>query len=670
MDFSAIQNVILLIIGLGFLIFVHELGHFLAARAVGIKVEQFAVGMGHAVLSFRKGIGVRIGSTYKAVEARIKEGAKASDFGETEYRLSWMPFGGYVKMLGQDDTDPTAVSDDPRAFNNKPVWARMVVIAAGVTMNMIFAVVFFVVAFLWGVDFPPPIVGDVVPGSPARVTAAENHPDEVGLRPGDRISRINGKAAVDFTDVKVASALSAQGEMIRMEVRRPRMGDQPAQELLFSLEPKATRDGLYQVGIAQPMEIRLFEEKEIKNAPAVYRRVETLLTDLGLSFGMRLVAVNGQPVEEYWQYRVLLNEANGKPVELQFHSTAEGSGEGTTITITPETELEQNGNDVEHLLGLTPPLRIISVQKNSGANGALEAGDLIVEVGVTPWPTFDELRKAAKASAGKPMPIAVRRGDQRLELVVTPNNDGKIGIVPEPEIDTNIVGSVLAGSPFLSMQWMRGTRITQINGQAVENYVDIRGALAEVQPGESVDIRYELPLAGGVSESQSITIESKHLQQMANLRWSDPLALFFADLQVPYKAAGPVEAIEMGVQRTWKFALTTYITIARLFDRRVPVKELRGPVGIIDLGAKASARGWSYLLFFLGLINVALAVFNFLPLPIVDGGLFVLLIVEKIRGKPVPLAVQSAITYIGLVLIGGFFIFVTTQDIVRLISGQ
>ena len=169
MDFLATPGALLIFaLGFGFLIFVHELGHFLAAKSVGVKCPQFAIGFGQALVSFRKGIGFKVGSTemmfvervkgYLAehgeplpddldeagwrasgVQNKVERAAKALGLGETEYRLNWMPLGGYVKMLGQEDMDPTAVSDDPRAFNNQPFWPRALIISAGVMMNTIFA---------------------------------------------------------------------------------------------------------------------------------------------------------------------------------------------------------------------------------------------------------------------------------------------------------------------------------------------------------------------------------------------------------------------------------------------------------------------------------------------------------------------------------------------------
>src|ERR671915_476641 len=158
-SWDTLQGILLLAVGFGFVVFWHELGHFLAAKWVGIKVEQFAVGFGHALLAWRKGVGVRVGSTQREYDRKINEylseqeqgqlqvkerlewsaeqvdrAQRELDLGDTEYRLNWIPLGGYVKMLGQDDLRPNAISADPRAYPQKSVGARMLVISAGVIM--------------------------------------------------------------------------------------------------------------------------------------------------------------------------------------------------------------------------------------------------------------------------------------------------------------------------------------------------------------------------------------------------------------------------------------------------------------------------------------------------------------------------------------------------------
>src|SRR5688572_3174345 len=200
-----ILNILLLVLGFGFVIFWHELGHFLAAKWVGIRVEQFAVGMGHAICSWRRGIGLKWGNSRAEFERRIREhlgkrlGRPASEnysdreineaadelgLGETEYRLSWIPVGGYVKMLGQDDLDPSSRSDDPRAYNKKTVAQRMLVISAGVIMNIILAGILYMTLFMYGFNAPAPVVGHVLAGSPAQLA---------GIDPGDTILAFDGE---------------------------------------------------------------------------------------------------------------------------------------------------------------------------------------------------------------------------------------------------------------------------------------------------------------------------------------------------------------------------------------------------------------------------------------------------------------------------------------------
>ncbi|MEM6553990.1 MAG: site-2 protease family protein, partial [Planctomycetota bacterium] len=159
---SSATGVFAIILGFGFLILVHELGHFLVAKWAKIRATQFAIGFGQALVAYRKGIGFRVGTTepeyFKRAQEHLtqnpppteqgdpasagsspttnsKDDGKAEErqaladaaklyaaadqlgLGETEYRLNWIPLGGYVKMLGQEDMDPNAQSPDPRAYN-------------------------------------------------------------------------------------------------------------------------------------------------------------------------------------------------------------------------------------------------------------------------------------------------------------------------------------------------------------------------------------------------------------------------------------------------------------------------------------------------------------------------------------------------------------------------
>jgi len=140
----------------------------------------------------------------------------------------------------------------------------------------------------------------------------------------------------------------------------------------------------------------------------------------------------------------------------------------------------------------------------------------------------------------------------------------------------------------------------------------------------------------------------------------------FDDLKRTYKAGGPIDAIVMGYRRTVMFVAQTYVTLRRLISGLVSPKNLMGPVGIITLSYRIVAeQPLIYYVYFLGLISAVIAVFNFLPLPPLDGGLVVLLLVEKIKGSALSERVQGIVAYVGWALILTLILYVTFNDIVR-----
>ena len=191
LSLSSVPSILLAALGLGFVIFIHELGHFAVAKWCDVNVERFSIGFGPVIWS--------------------------RTWGETEYALSLIPFGGYVKMLGQDDMDPSQETDedlaeDPRSYTSKSVPQRMAIISAGVVMNMLTSVLFFLFAFKLGVEFTPAIVGHTTPGDPAWVA---------GLRTGDEFTQVNDRTGrpLRFIDLQQEIALSS-GDVHVKGIRR------------------------------------------------------------------------------------------------------------------------------------------------------------------------------------------------------------------------------------------------------------------------------------------------------------------------------------------------------------------------------------------------------------------------------------------------------------------
>jgi len=247
LSWELVWVIIEVMVGLGAVIFVHELGHFLVAKACGVKCEKFYIGFD-------------IGG-WKLFARR---------WGETEYGIGILPLGGYVKMLGQDD-NPAKVAEemerarlrtaeagsggersvtsdsaahrqssftlDPRSYPAKSVPQRMAIISAGVVMNLIFAVLFAAVAYGMGVPYRAAVVSDVVPGSPAW---------KAGLRAGDRIVQIGDSKDPRFTDLQGRVALGDLQNGVPLVIERP---GQP-QPLSLSLRPEQGRGLVPTIGIA------------------------------------------------------------------------------------------------------------------------------------------------------------------------------------------------------------------------------------------------------------------------------------------------------------------------------------------------------------------------------------------------------------------------------------
>jgi regulator of sigma E protease len=279
---SFITDAVVVVAVLGFMILIHELGHFIAAKFFGVRVLVFSLGFGKRLFGFKRG--------------------------DTDYRVSALPFGGFVKMAGDD---PAEVREGhPGEFLARPRWQRFVVVVMGPAMNALLAVG--LLTGLYRYHFQKPAyqeqaarVGDVEPDSPAA---------RVGVLPGDLIVRLGGVANPKWEDVEV-KILTTVGEALPVELLRD------GQTLKLSLTPQAR--GPSRVGDAG----------WYPYVPGTIEMVDPWLpaSQLGLKPGDQIVGVEGRKVFFWPRLTYLIQSGNGREMEL----TIRREGKDFTVRVKP-----------------------------------------------------------------------------------------------------------------------------------------------------------------------------------------------------------------------------------------------------------------------------------------------------------------------------------------------
>jgi len=703
-------NFALIVLGFGLLIFVHEGGHFLAAKWAGIRTEAFAIGMGTAVVSWRKGIGFAWGSTHRQVVAKTGKASRDLSLAElerhglgcTEYSLRWLPIGGFVKMLGQDDADPKYVSTEQGSYNVCPIGKRMVVVSAGVAANIVLAIVLFIIAFMIGVQSEKPVVGAVSPVMPAGMTTAVNAEalgiSTPGLQPGDLITHIDGKPVTTFVDIRIAGAMARAGRMLSFQVERPGL----AEPLEFRMVPEKTSSGLLGIGVDPGSSSRLIADD--KDGFLLDYLEEIGLAEVGVRPGMKIIAACGGPIETYEQLRPCIDELDGKPVPTVW-TAVDATGEPTGDPINAELAVRLTyqymwyaepipdiDQSVERgLIGLTPLVTIGTVGRGPNRD-LLQTGDVILRVGNSDGPRFAQLREELARRRGGEIDMIVLREGQEVHVTADVNRKGQLNITISQAWDLPLIANPMTrllvtrgesdkpravDSPVAGLGLVGRTRLDAVDDTAVTDWDSFNEALrrstqAAFEAGEQATVALTVTHPTPGREQETVTLELAadevvalhELQRVAEL----PLTLFEPLYMTMTADGNPLRAIAMGFKETRKVIVMTYLTLDRLIRGSVGVDQIRGPVGIVHIGAKVADRGVTYLVFFLGIISVNLAVINFLPIPIVDGGLFLFLIYEKLKGRPPPMAFQNATTIAGVAMIATALLVVTWNDLMRLIG--
>lgn len=275
-------------ITIGILVFIHEFGHFAAAKLSGMRADVFAIGFGKRLFGWNRKTGFTFGELPKDFDGE----------GHTDYRLSLLPLGGYVKIAGMvDESMDTSFAESepkPYEFRAKPVWAKIFVITAGVLMNLLLAWLIF-----WGANFfqgkpitPTTTIAFVEDGSPAA---------QSGFESGDKILSINGKSINNWEDLRAQIFINTLGENLNVKLER----DGKVENLLVDrkLIPDDESTALYLI----PQGVKPGIGDVLKDSPA---------EKSGLKPGDILLSLNGTPLHSSKQATELISANAGKEIQL------------------------------------------------------------------------------------------------------------------------------------------------------------------------------------------------------------------------------------------------------------------------------------------------------------------------------------------------------------------
>jgi regulator of sigma E protease len=417
-----------IVIVLGFLVFAHESGHFFVAKLFKVRVLVFSLGFGKRLFGFHKGA--------------------------TDYRVSLVPLGGYVRMAG--DTPEENQPANPEEFLSKPKWQRFLILVAGPFMNIVIAIAFMAIISMVGTEsiIIRPVIGEVTPGKPAA---------RAGLLPGDRI-----------------------------------------------------------------------------------------------------VAINGEPMNDFDDMRLAIGMHGGTPLRIDY----DRNGQRRSTTLTPEREDSEFG------------------------------------------------------------PV------------------GRAGI--RPYLDTTL-GRVKPGSPAAAAGLRSGDRIVTVNGHPVSQLSELDTWFDAAKKSAIV-----LDVVRGTERFRTTLPTTSDA--------SDPYRGFIPPTEIRKLSFFP--AIKDSVEQNWKMLRYAFITLGRLFRAEGSVKELSGPISIARISGEMLRRGWMNTIALMAMISLQLGIMNLLPIPVLDGGHIMILLVEGVARRDLSLRVKERIQQVGFAVLAALMIVVLYNDVI------
>ena len=541
------------------LIFVHELGHFLVAKLLGVKVLTFSIGFGPKLLRLRGR--------------------------ETEYCIGIFPFGGFVRMLESSKSEtPVLPEEASRTFEAQALPKRIAIVLAGPAMNLLFPLLLYTTVYLEDRTLPPPVVGSVEAGMPA----------DGQLLPDDVLLSVGGEEVRSFTEAQSIIAKSG-GRPLRFDVLRE---GRPVEVVVtpkgewHALGPRALDLGeqIGKIGISP----RFF-------APVIgIKKTDSPAYRAGLRTFDRITAVNGRRIERMTELAQVLSQNRGDAMVVSYSRPATTDALGQLA----EIALPESG-----VVTLTP---LPQDADNKPADYVARSKDVESRTGVE----TSELYVAHVPAGSSEWQAGLRPGD-RLESV----DDEPVRSLRDAE--TKLVRARGDGTGSLAQHELAWTRDGEM----------LRGVLSIAR----------LKVTPFAPKADQVRVENTKLFRHAVTRgWN--------------QTAFAVKFVATGV--------------VRVLQGKVSLAYVTGPLGLVDVAGEAGRLGPESFLWVMGLISVNLGLVNLLPIPVLDGGMLLLLLLESVRRKPLSLRVREVLSLAGVGVLMALMLVAFGNDVRHRIVGE
>jgi regulator of sigma E protease len=571
---------------LGILIFIHELGHFLVAKWSGIRVETFSIGMGKKILKFTKG--------------------------DTEYALSLIPIGGYVKLTGQDSREEVPEQFKAQSFRSKPLFKRAAVVLAGPLFNAVLAYFIFVSLFYIGKgnQVMAPVLERVLVSSPAF---------EAGFRTGDRITEIESADGKIVRPRELPDLVNTVGENAGnpLKFSIERKGETSPVTIHYTPEEKEVKDLFLQV---PKVEGTIVGAERTSRMALLYIRPDTVAYNEGIRTGFLLerVDLRGGPVTESFEIkrfsdlelawdRIATISRSLPDAQLEFHGAQMLDKDLKPIPVKDDSEAPKVAATISWTANRQPDLSslqsiglysaemlIAEVVKETPAEKlGLQAGDFLLKLNQKPIESFDSFRSNLQF---------LSRNDKKIELT-----------------------------------WMR-------NGQEFTGEVTARKTMAEDPVTKA--------------KSEQFQIGARFIQAQG-----DPHMDFL-------KARNVWDALCLGAVQTSRMTGTMLKSFYHLFNQDISVKTLGGPLKIGQIAGESVKRGARAFFSMMAFISLNLFVLNLLPIPILDGGHLILYIFEAVFRREPNQKFIEVWTTAGFLALMTLMVVVTFNDIKSMILSR